>query len=526
MYRLITRFACLAALFGLAACGGGGGGGGGASAPSLVPSAPANSWTAGEFQNDRNFAGQCANPRTGTDPEGNRYPDTAGDILDENNFLRSWSNNTYLWYDEITDQDPSTFDDPLTYFDQLRTFATTASGADKDKFHFTYDSDDWYQISRGGVSTGYGAEWAVISSRPPRKIVVAFTEPGSAATDNNLARGAIVLKVDGLDVDSTAEVDALNNAMWPSASGETHTFTIQELDGTVRELTMTSSEITTATVQNTGVISTPTGNVGYMTFNYFRAPAEKALVEAVNQLIAADIDDLVLDLRYNGGGYLDIASQLAYMIAGPIATAGKSFETIQFNDQHPTRNPVTGNNLSPTPFHNSTLDFSLTPGQSLPTLDLTRLYVLTSGGTCSASEAVINGLRGIDVEVILIGSTTCGKPYGFYATDNCGTTYFTVQFRGINDRGFGDYTDGFVVASEDDGMANVLGCQVADDFTQPLGSPSENRLEVALAHRAGQGCVAPATAQSGVQQKSAQPLDAADGWMHRSHFDSNRILRQ
>ena len=525
MYRLITGLMCLAALSTLAACGGGGGGGV-ASAPSPAPSAPADSWTAGEFQNDRNFAAQCANPRTGNDPGGNRYLDTAGEILDENNFLRSWSNNTYLWYDEITDQDPSTFDDPLTYFDQLRTFATTASGADKDKFHFTYDSDDWYQISRGGISTGYGAEWAVISSRPPRKIVVAFTEPGSAATDNNLARGAIVLKVDGLDVGSTADVDALNNAMWPSASEETHTFTIQELDGTVRELTMTSSEITTATVQNTGVINTPTGNVGYMTFNYFRAPAEKALVEAVNQLIAADIDDLVLDLRYNGGGYLDIASQLAYMIAGPVVTAGKTFETIQFNDKHPTRDPVTGNNLSPTPFYDSTRDFSLTPGQSLPTLDLTRVYVLTSGGTCSASEAVINGLRGIDVEVILIGSTTCGKPYGFYATDNCGTTYFTVQFRGINDRGFGDYTDGFVVASEDDGMANVRGCQVADDFTQPLGSPSENRLEVALAHRAGQGCIVPATAQSGVRQKSAQPLDAADGWVRRSPFDSNRILRQ
>ena len=153
------------------------------------------------------------------------------------------------------------------------------------------------------------------------------------------------------------------------------------------------------------------------------------------------------------------------------------------------------------------------------------MYVLTSGGTCSASEAVINGLRGIDVEVILIGSTTCGKPYGFYATDNCGTTYFTVQFRGINDRGFGDYTDGFMIASEDDGMASIRGCQVADDFTQPLGDPNENRLEVALAHRAGQGCIAPPTAQSGVQQKSVQTLDATNGWVRRSPFDSNRMLR-
>ena len=55
--------------------------------------------------------------------------------------------------------------------------------------------------------------------------------------------------------------------------------------------------------------------------------------------------------------------------------------------------------------------------------------------------AVINGLRGVNVEVYVIGSTTCGKPYGFYPTDNCGTTYFSIQFRGVNALGFGDYTD-------------------------------------------------------------------------------------
>ena len=62
--------------------------------------------------------------------------------------------------------------------------------------------------------------------------------------------------------------------------------------------------------------------------------------------------------------------------------------------------------------------------QPLPTLDLSRVYVLTSAGTCSASEAIINGLRGVGVQVIQIGGTTCGKPYGFYPPDNCGTTYF------------------------------------------------------------------------------------------------------
>ena len=66
----------------------------------------------------------------------------------------------------------------------------------------------------------------------------------------------------------------------------------------------------------------------------------------------------------------------------------------------------------------------------MPALDLERVFVLTTASTCSASEAIINSLRGINVEVIQIGSTTCGKPYGFYPQDNCGTTYFTIQFAG------------------------------------------------------------------------------------------------
>ena len=66
------------------------------------------------------------------------------------------------------------------------------------------------------------------------------------------------------------------------------------------------------------------------------------------------------------------------------------------------------------------------PNTPLPNLGLNRVYVLASAGTCSASESVINGLRGIDVEVIVLGSSTCGKPYGFTAKDNCGLSYFPV----------------------------------------------------------------------------------------------------
>jgi hypothetical protein len=102
-----------------------------------------------------------------------------------------------------------------------------------------------------------------------------------------------------------------------------------------------------------------------MLFNDHILTAENALVDAVNQLNTFGIDDLVVDVRYNGGGFLFIASQLAYMIGGPAQIAGRPFETLEFNDQHPITDPVTGQPIEPMPFYAVTLD-----GASLPVLDL------------------------------------------------------------------------------------------------------------------------------------------------------------
>ncbi len=507
----------------LAACGGGGSGG----SFTPPPAPPPSDWQPGVFLDESTYAARCATPGNSINViTCQSSSDVQGRVIDENNFLRSWSNRTYLWYDEIVDRDPGLYDDPLDYFELLRTTEPSPTGAPKDKFHFTYDSLDYCQLAQGGVSAGYGVDWAILAASPPREIVVAYTEPDSPATANGLLRGARIIEVDGALV-INGDPGILNAGLFPSELNESHDFTIQDPDGTVRTITMVSQQITNAMVQNTQVISTPTGNVGYMTFNYHRAPAEQELIDAINTLNAgAGIDDLVLDLRYNGGGFLDIASQLAYMIAGPGQTAGRTFESIQFNDKYPATNPVTGRPIEPTPFHNVTLGFSVTAGQQLPTLNLARVFVLTGGGTCSASESVINGLRGIGVEVIQVGATTCGKPYGFYAQQNCGTTYFTIQFRGVNDADFGDYTDGFSPAAVDDGQAQVLGCVVADDFSERLGSPAENRLEVALAFRDGQSCVAPAAFGEAASTKPSLELQDADPVVPRSPFDSNRIMRR
>src|SRR5262249_36103993 len=127
-----------------------------------------------------------------------------------------------------------------------------------------------------------------------------------------------------------------------------------------------------------------------------------------------------------------------------------------------------------------------------------RVYVLTTSNTCSASEAVINGLRGINVNVVQIGTTTCGKPYGFYPQDNCGETYFSIQFKGVNDMGFGDYADGFAASnstsSASTSAVRVPGCSVAEsDFAHDPGDANEPLLAAALNYRAPATCPAPAT---------------------------------
>ncbi len=520
-----VRLLGVAALLALAGCGGGGGGGndGIGSAGAGGGGTGGSGWAPGQFLPSDSFKGMCENPRPGT-------ADIQGTIVDENNFLRSYSDETYLWYDEIVDRDPSGFDDPLAYFDVLKTTATTQSGAPKDRFHFTMSTEEWEQLSQSGAAAGYGAQWVVISPRPPRKVLVAYTEPDSPATAPNadLLRGAEVLAVDDADVvngNTQADVDKLNAGLFPAAAGETHTFTVRDPgSAATRVISMTSEVVVSAPVQHVTTATSPTGStVGYLLFNDHIATAETGLIQAVEELQALEIDELVVDLRYNGGGFLAIASQFAYMIAGAAQTGGQTFEQIRFNDKHPSTDPVTGEPLTPMPFINQTLGFSEPAGSPLPTLDLQKVVVLTSANTCSASESIMNGLRGIDVEVIQIGSTTCGKPYGFYATDNCGTTYFTIQFQGVNDKGFGDYTDGFSPANDVIGTA-VPGCAVADDFGHQLGDPLEARFAAALGYIGDQSCPEPAGIATQGLSKGAAPLSATDGITPKSPWRENRIL--
>jgi carboxyl-terminal processing protease len=499
----------------LTACGGGGSSTGDDNSNTNTGSTSPQ-WVAGQFANDSTLANQCSAPLT------------------QKLWLRSWSNDTYLWYNEIIDRDPAPYN-VAEYFELLKTEELSDTGNLKDNFHFSMSTAEWELLNGSGASVGYGMTLNLrnASAGISRQVTVAYNEPNSPASNAGISRGAIIVTVDGVsiaDANDSGSIDTLNAGLFPSTSGKQTVFTLRDLDAQAdRTVTLLAETVVSTPVQNTKTIPTASGKVGYLQFNAHIATAEKGLYDAITLLSNAQVDDLVVDIRYNGGGLLALASQLGYMIAGDNATANRVFERTSFNDKYPTVNPVTREALTPMPFIPESIGFNtslLRSGVPLPSLNLKRVFVLTTPGTCSASEALMNALRGIDVEVIQLGETTCGKPYGFYPTNNCDTTYFTIQFKGVNDKGFGEYSDGFMPSTNPTVDSEVPGCELADDLGHPLGDTNERLLSAALFYRDNNRCPSTATA---VARAPAQDPFVDPGFMlqdtrNQNVLKNNRIL--
>ena len=416
------------------------------------------------------LANRCERPRPGSS-------DSQGSLMDELRWLRSFYGETYLWYRELpTDLRLENYTRAVDFFDDYKTFATTTSGRAKDRFHFTYSTKVWEDLSSSGTEIGYGVTWARnADAAAPRAWNVAMVTPASPAALAGMRRGDSLSFVDGVALtDNTSDgVARLNAGLFPATAGERHTLVLTRA-GVPLTVNLAAAQVSSPPVQNVKTIDTPTGKVGYLQFDDHNQLSESELAKAIGRFKSDNIVDLVLDMRYNGGGYLAVASELAYMIAGPAATSGKIFEQTHYNDKTAPR--------SRDLFRAKAVGFpssQLAGGSALPYLGLKRVTILTTPGTCSASESVINGLRGIDIEVNLIGGDTCGKPYGFVPANNCGTTYFAIQLQGTNHKGFGDYADGFQPT-----------CRVADDLDHELGDTAERLLATALSYRDGGICPA------------------------------------
>ncbi len=299
-----------------------------------------------------------------------------------------------------------------------------------------------------------------------------------------------IIEVNAAQYSSAADYFNALLVKTPDASGQPRDrFSAVLPSATAENVLARAADVSTAQANHTPfvpvsrVFLTPTGRrVGYIQFNDHATGAQDDLINAFRNVRDSGLQDLVLDLRQNSGGFLYIALTAASMITGP-QNNGKIFEQLQYNDKRQAETEA--NTLR----FGDTVQFAesfYSKGAPIPQLGLPRVYILASSLTCSSSESIVNGLRGVDVQVILIGQTTCGKPYGFHRKDNCGLAYFPIEFRGSNAKGFSDYTTGFRPT-----------CTVNDNPQSRPGSATDPLLSAAQFHIENGSCPAgTATAQS------------------------------
>jgi len=421
-------------------------------------------------------AGSADTPPAEPRPEPPRSAPASCSIADQRDWLRSYVQDEYLWTAQrrAADTGAATID---AYFRSMLDLS-------RDRYSFTEPTAAADQFYKEGTRTGYGYTM-VWTDAARTELRLRFVEPFSPAHAAGLRRGDRVLAIDGRDTHAIAR----QGVPGVSAPGVPRVFGIQSAGGGPRDVTVLSQTFPLATVSHDRVIDAtgPAGSSGpvkvaYMAYHEFIYPSEVPLDAAFRRFIDAGARELVLDLRYNGGGDVFMARNLASMIAMEHAGQG-TFADFRYNARNAARNwtlPMTDIR-------------GLLPGP--PLTGLKRLIVIASPDTASASELLVNGLRPY-LPVVLIGGTTYGKPYGFQPRSECGTSFSLVALESFNARGEGGYTSGLAPQ-----------CEVADDLDHELGDPREARLAAAL-HYVRFGACPQVGAQPMAASKNATPAVA------------------
>ncbi|HEX5791689.1 MAG TPA: S41 family peptidase, partial [Rheinheimera sp.] len=267
--------------------------------------------------------------------------------------------------------------------------------------------------------------------------------------------------------------------------GVMRNFVWRKPDGTELSANFIKSEVTTNTVLHRSVSIQGGKRVGYLVFNTFIELSETELETAFAEFAADSIDELVLDLRYNGGGLIRVANQLSTQIAQN-AVQGEIFVKYRYNDKNSAQNTTTL--------------FALGAGHSV--LNLPRVLVLTTEGSCSSSELVINSLAPF-VDVVQIGSTTCGKPVGQQPAIIGDYVLFAINFQTVNALDQGDYFDGL-----------PPNCPVTDAITGDWGVATDPLYAEALNYIASGSCSDVAVSMASVRAKADPPQLAAPWSQH------------
>ncbi|WP_370299691.1 S41 family peptidase [Abyssibacter sp.] len=371
---------------------------------------------------------------------GSSGPSDCG-VVGQNSYVYDELRDSYLWADFVADgADPADYASPSALLQDLKhSLDQTRFGG---SYSYVADQAEFTSLLNEGEFTGLGVRLGFTDADELTALLV-FS--GSPAANAGLERGTRILRIDGQvpssDPDQPNYFDSLLGA---DEAGVTVELEIQDPDAAQsRVVSVTKAVVTIDSVQNAQVFETPGGmTVGYLLFtNFFTEISRDALRDAFSDFSAAGVDELIVDLRYNGGGSVRTSTVLGSLIAGgPVINSGNNeiFTDATANDDHPE------------------LGFIERFFDETQALDLGRVVVIGTQSTASASELVINGLEPF-LDVVLVGSTTFGKPVGQHPMDFCDKTLVAVTFQTLNADGQGDYFDG--IAPD---------CVADDDWSEPL----------------------------------------------------------
>lgn len=417
------------------------------------------------------------------------------------NTAREW----YLFPELLpASTDPSAYADANSLLDAL---TATARAQGRDRFYSYVTSIAAEQaLLAGGESAGFGI--SLLIDEPARRVFLGQVFEGSAAADAGLARGDEILAVGS----STATLqpvatllatpNGLTEALGPSTSGTARTLRWRNLAGQefTREIvkrTFTILPVPPAQVrliQRTGLPP-----VGHLTLRTFISTADAELRAAFETFRTSGVRDVIIDLRYNGGGLVSTAELLLNLLAGD-RTNQVSYAT-RFNPSKASSE--------------QTVRFQA-QAQTIPTL---RVAFVTTGQSASASELVANSLAPY-AQTVLVGARTFGKPVGQFAFDiaACDFRLRLVTFKSVNARGDGDYFSGL----PDPGFAAAGGqsCAARDDLTRLPGDPVETMTAAALNWINNGVCPTGAIADSGL------PVAGGAGAVRKAaaEFDTDRLI--
>jgi carboxyl-terminal processing protease len=359
--------------------------------------------------------------------------------------LYSIMNDYYLWYDKMPDVTLNDYDNPADLLEAMRY--TTL-----DKWSFVDDYDSFMSEMSGGF-VGHGIRMGLDADKNAR-IVSIYS--GSDLYTKGVRRGWIVEKINGTALAPiliAGDATAYNNLLGASTAGIQNTFLFKKPDGTEVTITGTKLSFTVNTVLAADTLHLKSGITGYLCFDAFYDSSKDELLNAFKYFSDCSCTDVVVDLRYNTGGFVDVAKLLSSYLLGNGYTS-KTFINYKFNSLRAAN-------------ENKTDKFTTT---SHP-MNLSRVVFITSGSTASASEVVITSLMPY-ADVALVGSKTYGKPCGMEIFQyNKKYVFAPITFEYTNANDYGQFYSGLTVD-----------IAATDDITHDFGDRDEACLAAAIGY--------------------------------------------